>query len=269
MSRIAAPAGRAELLGCPVDRLDMGQTVRRCLEQVEQRRYGQHLCINAAKLVAMHEDPSLMAVARDCSLVSADGQSVVWASRLLGLGLPERVAGIDLMGELFAAAERDGHSVYVLGAQAEALRTAMARLRERHPRLAVAGSRDGFFSTAEEAEVAAGVRASGADMLFVAMSSPRKERFLAEHGEAMGVPFVMGVGGSIDVLAGHTRRAPRAWQKTGMEWLYRLLQEPRRLAPRYARTNLRFLGLVAREALAWPRAAAQRRLCGQPPSSSE
>jgi N-acetylglucosaminyldiphosphoundecaprenol N-acetyl-beta-D-mannosaminyltransferase len=180
-------------------------------------------------------------------LVSADGQSIVWASRLLGDPLPERVAGVDLMHELFALAERSGYSVFILGARQEVLRSAIERLQERHPELALAGVHHGYFSEEESPEIAAEIRAAQPDILFVAISSPRKEQWLGCFGESLGVPLVMGVGGAIDILAGITRRAPRLWQQLGVEWLYRLLQEPRRMFRRYLVTNAQFSVLLARE----------------------
>jgi N-acetylglucosaminyldiphosphoundecaprenol N-acetyl-beta-D-mannosaminyltransferase len=240
---------RAAVLGCPIDRLDMAETVDTVERAIASRTFTQHMAINAAKLVTMHDDPKLREIIDGCELVNADGQAVVWASRLLGDPLPERVAGIDLMDELLALAERRGYRVYFLGARAEVLESAVARLLERYPGLQVAGARDGYFTDDEEAGVAEAVRATEPDMLFVAMSSPRKEYFLGSHGRRIGAPFVMGVGGSIDVVAGVTRRAPLRWQRLGLEWAYRLLQEPRRMFKRYAVTNTRFAALVGREML--------------------
>jgi N-acetylglucosaminyldiphosphoundecaprenol N-acetyl-beta-D-mannosaminyltransferase len=111
----------------------------------------------------------------------------------------------------------------------------------------IAGSHHGYFADADSAEICSLVRAAEPHILLVAMSSPRKEYWLADHAADLGVPFSMGVGGSIDVVAGVTRRAPGWMQRTGLEWFYRFAQEPRRLGPRYLRTNLRFVGLVARE----------------------
>jgi N-acetylglucosaminyldiphosphoundecaprenol N-acetyl-beta-D-mannosaminyltransferase len=166
---------------------------------------------------------------------------------VLGDPLPERVAGIDLMQALFALAARNGYGVYILGARAEVLERAVEELRGRHPGLRVVGCRDGYFGPEEDAEVAREIREARPDMLFVAISSPRKEYFLGEQGPGLGVPFAMGVGGAIDVIAGETRRAPRWMQRLGLEWLYRLAQEPRRLLRRYATTNGRFVALVARD----------------------
>ena len=233
----SAPAGapdpgarpRAVVLGCHIDRLDMAQTLARCEDLIARREFAQHVAINAAKLVAMQRDPELRRIVEACELVSADGQAVVWASRLLGDPLPERVAGIDLMQELFALAERRGFRVFILGAKAEVLEQARAKIMARHPRLQLVGTRDGYFSEEEGAAVAEEVRDARPDILFVAISSPRKEYWLGRYGRTIDVPFVMGVGGAIDVVAGITQRAPGPLQRLGLEWAYRLAQEPRRL----------------------------------------
>ena len=240
---------RAEVLGCAIDRLDMGSTLKVVEDIIARGEFTQHMAVNAAKLVAMQDDPRLREIIAGCGLVNADGQAVVWASRLLGDPLPERVAGIDLMQELLKLAERNGDRVFFLGARAAVLDTALAKIRAAYPKLVVAGARDGYFTADEEPQVCDEIRASDADILFVAMSSPRKEFFLGEHGRSLGVPFVMGVGGSIDVIAGVTRRAPRFMQRLGLEWLFRLLQEPRRMFRRYAVTNWKFAVLVARARL--------------------
>jgi N-acetylglucosaminyldiphosphoundecaprenol N-acetyl-beta-D-mannosaminyltransferase len=237
---------RAHLLGLEIDRLTMQQTLDRCRELIESGGFAQHVAINAAKTVAARDDPALRDVIRRCELVTADGQSVVWASRLLGDPLPERVAGIDLMNNLLALAEIEGYRVFILGAQREVLERAVAVLRMRHPGLDIVGHRDGYFGEAQDAAVAEEIRRARPDILFVAISSPRKEFWLARYGRHISVPFIMGVGGSIDVVAGVTRRAPRPLQILGLEWSYRLAQEPRRLMGRYWRTNTRFLVLVAR-----------------------
>jgi N-acetylglucosaminyldiphosphoundecaprenol N-acetyl-beta-D-mannosaminyltransferase len=250
---------RAVVLDCAIDRLDMPQTVARCQEIIEQGAFVQQVSINAAKLVALRHDAALRDVVNRCGLVNADGQAVVWASRLLGDPLPERVAGIDLMHALMAMAERQDFGIYILGARGEVLETAVQRLRETHPGLRMAGYRDGYFSDEESPAVAAAIRESGAQILFVAMSSPRKEHWLGEYGPTLNVPFVMGVGGSIDIVAGITRRAPPRWQQLGLEWLYRLLQEPKRMFRRYLVTNTQFGLLIARGMIARALAPIARR----------
>src|SRR4051812_7137643 len=190
----------ASVLGCAIDRVDMEAALDRCDELVRRGRFAQHMAVNAAKLVTMRDDPVMREITARCDLVTADGQGIVWASQVLGDPLPERVAGIDLMEALFRRAEETGRSVYVLGARHEVLERAMGELRRRHPRLRIAGYRDGYFSADEEDDVVAAIRAADPDFLFVAMSSPRKEYFLGEHGPTLGPMFAMGVGGAIDVM---------------------------------------------------------------------
>lgn len=238
---------RAQVLGCAIDRLSLEESVAYCEAVIDAHGFAQHMSINVSKLVAMRSDPELRHGVEICELITADGQPVVWASRLLRDPLPQRVAGIDLMNALLSRAVVKGYGTYILGATQEILELAVAQIRKRYPGIDLAGYRDGYYSDAEEAEVASAIRRAGPDILLVAMSSPRKEYFLARHGRLLGVPFVMGVGGAIDVLAGVTRRAPIVLQRAGLEWLWRLAQEPRRLGPRYASTNTRFLALLTGE----------------------
>jgi N-acetylglucosaminyldiphosphoundecaprenol N-acetyl-beta-D-mannosaminyltransferase len=235
------------LFGMPVDPLSMEQVVARCRRALVGRTRMMIVVVNAAKMTALRTDADLRDSLLDCDMVIADGQSVVWASRLLRRRLPERVTGIDLFERLLDEANRDGWSVYLLGATPEIIETLQDRLRERWPDLKVAGARDGYFTDAEAADVAADIRAAHADMLFLGMTSPKKEVFLGTYGPVLDVPVLHGVGGSFDVLAGKTKRAPRLWQRAGMEWAYRLLQEPRRMWRRYLRTNTAFLAHLAVE----------------------
>ena len=150
-------------------------------------------------------------------------------------------------GVVLELAQERGYRVYVLGAKEDVLATAIERLGELYPGLVVAGSHHGYFADEKSVEISALIREAEPHILLVAMTSPRKEYWLAEHAADLGVPFSMGVGGSIDIVAGVTKRAPASMQRLGLEWFYRFVQEPRRLGPRYLRTNLRFAGLLARE----------------------
>ena len=256
---------RAYVLGCALDRVDLEQAIAYCEEVITEQGFAQHMAINVAKLVTMRRDERLRASIEGCELITADGQPIVWASRLLGDPVPCRVAGIDLMEELLVRAALKGYSVYILGATPEVLERAVRRMRTELPSLRLAGYHDGYYDDSDEADLAAAIAAAAPDILFVAMSSPRKEYFLARHGRAIGVPFVMGVGGAIDVYAGVVQRAPRFMQRVGLEWLFRLMQEPRRLASRYATTNAQFLLMLTRELIARRRAAHAIR--GAPPSA--
>jgi len=236
---------RYRLFGVWIDALTMEQTVARCAELIDERRPVQHCVLNASKVVLMQDVEGLTEIIDRCDLVNADGQSVVWAGRLLGVPLPERVAGIDLMERLLSSAEERQWPVYFLGAAEEVLADFQAVVRERYPGLVVAGARNGYFT--DDAEVARAVREAGARLLLVGITSPRKEQFLAEQLPLMGPVFAMGVGGSFDVWAGRAERAPAWMQRIGLEWFHRLAQEPRRMWRRYLVGNSRFVGLTLRE----------------------
>jgi N-acetylglucosaminyldiphosphoundecaprenol N-acetyl-beta-D-mannosaminyltransferase len=248
---VAAPVAElpspVEVFGVPLHPDTMGQTVERIARLIDAGGAHQHVVLNAAKVVQMADDASLRAIVAGCAVINADGQSIVWAARLLGADVPERVTGVDLMQHLLDKAAERGWPVYFLGAEEQVVRAVVRIEQERHPGLVVAGWRNGFWTPEQEADVVADVAAAGAAILFVAMPTPRKERFLAEHLDALGVTFAMGVGGSFDIVAGVTRRAPAWMQRAGLEWSYRLLQEPRRMFKRYLVGNTRFILLTVRE----------------------
>lgn len=203
--------------------------------------------VNAAKLVNMSRDEALRRAVIGADLVVADGMAVVWACRLLARRLPERVAGIDLMTRILEQADERRYRVYCLGATPEVLDIVTRRIREMYPNIDIVGGRDGYFSDDQEEQVARQIAAARPDVLFVGMTSPKKEEFLANWASNLNVPVCHGVGGAFDVMAGKVRRAPRPMQRLGLEWLYRVLQEPRRLWKRYLLTNTVFVGMVIRE----------------------
>lgn len=241
-----APSQR-DLFGLRLDAMTMPQAVARCAEALETRKRVLVGVVNAAKIVKLRSDPALRESLLECDVLFADGQAVVWASRLLGRPLPERVAGIDLFEQLLQLADRDHRSVYLLGAKPEVLATLRERVSERFPGLTIAGSRDGYFPVEDSATVADEIRSSHADMIFLGMTSPKKEIFLGTYGDSLNVPIMHGVGGSFDIMAGITKRAPERWQRLGLEWLFRVLQEPRRLWRRYLTTNAAFAWLIIKE----------------------
>lgn len=235
------------LFGLGIEAITQDEVLDECRFALRERKRLLIGVVNAAKVVNLHRDPLLRDSLLECDVIVADGQSVVWASRLLRRPLPERVAGCDLFEALLGVAEADNRSVFLLGAKPEVLALLQAKLAVRFPKLRIAGARDGYFKEHEQAEVAREIRESGADMLFLGITSPKKEIFLGKYADQLGVPILHGVGGSFDVLAGVTKRAPVRWQKLGLEWGYRVLQEPRRMWKRYLTTNTRFLVLTGRE----------------------
>jgi N-acetylglucosaminyldiphosphoundecaprenol N-acetyl-beta-D-mannosaminyltransferase len=235
------------LFGLDVDALTMEQTVALAEQTIRQHERLLIGVVNAAKIAKLNADPVLRDSLLEADVLLADGQSVVWASRLLRQPLPERVAGIDLFEELLRVADRDHLRVFLLGATADVLALVEQEVATRWPGVVIAGSRDGYFTDAEADQVADQIAGCAPDLLFLGMTTPKKENFIGRYGDRLGVPVQHGVGGSFDVLAGVTARAPRAWQRCGMEWAYRVAQEPGRLWRRYLITNLTFLGLLGLE----------------------
>ena len=258
-AQIAPSLGRPVVLGCPLDPLTLEQAVDAVEQAIERGGPYRHTAMNAAKLVRLQTDEILAAAVMGSELVTADGQAVVWAGRFLGHRLPERVAGIDLMSALLARAEQAGYGVYILGARPQVLEAAIQRMRELHPALDIVGAEHGYFAPEEEPGVVERIRSAAPQLLFVALETPAKELFLARNHERLGVPFVMGVGGAIDIMAGVRRRAPRVFQRLGLEWFYRMAQDPRRMARRYIVGNTVFTWLVLREAVTGPRELPGRR----------
>lgn len=248
---------RIEFLGLPFDGLTMGEVLARCLSWCSGPR-SPHTVItaNASIICMMRGDPVLREACLTGDLVVPDGMSVVWASRLAGVPLPERVTGVDLMARLLAAGSERGLGAYFLGARREVVSKLADDCARAYPGLRVVGWRDGYFSPGDHAAIAEEIRQRAPELLFVGMPTPFKETWCQRHRERLNVPVIIGVGGSFDVLTGFVRRAPRWVQSAGLEWSWRLAMEPRKLWKRYLVTNGEFLWLAGR-------AIAARRL-GRP-----
>ncbi|MDT1959017.1 WecB/TagA/CpsF family glycosyltransferase [Carnobacterium divergens] len=237
---------RIELLGSQLNCLTMRETVAVIDEIIKKRIPTQHVVINASKINLMSKDEQLKNIINDCPLINADGQSIVWAGRFLGFSIPERVTGIDLFTELVKKAAEDGLRLYYFGSEEEVVQEVIRLHQKQYPNLIVAGFRNGYFKEEESMEIVQEIHQSQADILFVAFSSPKKEYWIHQYKEQLNVPFMMGVGGSFDVVAGKTKRAPKWMQKMGLEWFYRLIQEPKRMFSRYVKGNTKFIVNVAK-----------------------
>jgi N-acetylglucosaminyldiphosphoundecaprenol N-acetyl-beta-D-mannosaminyltransferase len=246
----AAPAvavrTRVDFLGVGLDPVSLDEAIEIVERSILERRLGEHACISPTTLMRALDDMEYLDTISSFSLVTADGQSVVWVSRWLGAPVPERVAGADLMMALLPLAADRGYGVYLLGATPDVLRDAEAAIERSYPGIRIVGSRHGYFQTDEEADVVADISRSAADLLFIAMPTPQKEYFVASHRTALNVAFALGVGGTFDIVADRTRRAPGWMQRYALEWVFRLAQEPRRLARRFLVANARYIVLVAK-----------------------
>ncbi|MFM0643804.1 WecB/TagA/CpsF family glycosyltransferase [Paraburkholderia bryophila] len=240
---------RVELFSCPVDIATMNETVDWIGARIERKQFTQHVVVNVAKLVHLQTDVELAASVRACDIVNIDGMGVVWGARLLGQPVRERVAGIDLFERLLQMSAQRSLPVFLLGATDTVVTRTAAAVSARYAGLRIVGYHHGYFWD-DEAAIVDMIRRSGARLLFVAITSPKKEAFINRWKAQLGVDFVMGVGGTFDVVAGKVRRAPPWMQRSGLEWAYRVAQEPRRMWKRYFVTNNRFALMLLKARIA-------------------
>lgn len=239
---------KIELFDIAIDNLSMEESIAVINTSIDTKQPILHIVVNAAKMVHMLRDEALFKSIQNADLVNVDGMAVVWASRFLGKPLKERVSGVDLFLKLMDNAHVRGESVYLLGAQHEVVEKVASIFQEKYGTSIVAGFRDGYFSKEEEASIVEEIVTSGAQYLYVAISSPMKEIFLSRYKEELrDVGFIMGVGGSFDVVSGKVKRAPKWMQECGLEWFYRFLQEPKRMWKRSFIDNGKFVGMVIKE----------------------
>jgi len=236
------------ILGISIDNLTPLEVLKRVQKTISNNQQVHVEGVNASKIVDMQHDKVLYDSVVNSSLITPDGQSIVWASKMLGKPLKGRVAGIDLMHDLVTLAHEKKHTIYLLGAKQQVVEKVAARFKKKYNPSIIAGYRNGYFTPQQEAQIAKDISDSNAQMLFVGIASPLKEHFIHKHKEALkNINLIMGVGGSFDVLAGFTKRAPLWMQGIGMEWFFRFLQEPKRMWKRYLVGNTTFIYLVLKE----------------------
>lgn len=243
---LVSAGNRYPILNTYVNAISLDETVDEIEKIIAKGVPTQHVVINASKVNLMEVDHELASIVNECPLINADGASIVWAAKKLGVPLRERVTGIDLFQRLVGLAAEKGYSIYLFGAKEEVVTKVKAIFEDRYPGIQIAGYRNGYFTETDEPQIVSDMAASGADMMFVAFSSPKKEYWVHKYIDQIGIPFVMGVGGSFDVVAGVTDRAPTWMQEHGLEWFYRFIQEPGRLWKRYIIGNLKFVVLTYR-----------------------
>jgi len=217
------------VLGCRVDAVGRDEAVSRIAALANGAAPSLVVTLGVEMVMAARRHPAFARIVNDAALVTCDTVGLLLASKLRGGPLRERVTGVDLVGALARrSAARGDVRLYLLGGAGETAARAADELRRLAPGVAVAGTRDGYFADADSAEVAAAIRASGANVLCAGLGSPKQELWLARWLAATGCGAGIGIGGSLDVYAGNVARAPFAVRKAGLEWAYRLAKEPRR-----------------------------------------
>lgn len=239
VSRVLNKPKRIDVLGVPVDCVDMEGAVRYAESLFDERRAHTILAVNPEKVMRAREDPVLLRQLKEADLLIPDGIGVVLAARLLGLGRLGRVAGSELMPALCERAAATQHGVYLFGAEESVNKQAAKELVLRFPGLVVVGRHHGYVNKQDLPDLIEDINRSKAAVLFVALGSPRQEQWVGEFREQLKVGVCQGVGGTFDVIAGRVHRAPSLFIRLNLEWLYRLLSQPRRLLrqsalPRFA-----------------------------------
>lgn len=235
---------RYKIFNTYVDVYNFDDTVHKVESIISEGKPTQHVVINASKINLMQKNKQLTSIVNSCPLINADGASIIWAAKKLGIPLKERVTGIDLFLKLVEISERKGYRIFLFGAKEEVVTKIKSIFIEKYPNLQIVGIRNGYFKEEDEQEIVSMIARSKADILFVAFSSPKKEFWINKYLNELNVPFVMGVGGSFDVVAGVTNRAPEWMQRRGLEWFYRFIQEPRRMWKRYIIGNIKYMILT-------------------------
>ncbi|MHB9133141.1 MAG: WecB/TagA/CpsF family glycosyltransferase [Armatimonadota bacterium] len=233
MKQLPEAESRVELLDVPVDPITMPQALSLIDSFIRSRRPHHIFTADASGIELAQHDSELLEIIRLADLVTPDGAGVLLGTNLLGQRLPERVSGVDLVEAISALAAQQGHLVYLFGAAEGVAQAAAEQLQARHPGLTVVGIRNGYFTPEDEPAIVREIAEKRPDVLFVALGIPKQEKFIRGHFEELGVPVMIGIGGSFDVISGRLQRAPHWMQRSGLEWLYRLRQDPKRL-PRLA-----------------------------------
>lgn len=239
-----------DILGTQFHTVNLNEAVDACMDIVRRGEQGYPVPVNVNIIMQMRTEESVRKYVKGARIVVADGLPLVWLSRLWHrTPLPERVTGLALMEALIERAATEGQPVYFLGATAAVMRALIERLEKWLPDLKVAGYSDGFFSEEEESAKVAAIAKSRAKLLFVGMGVPRQEQFVMRNWNSIGVNLVLAGGGAFDVISGSKQRAPQAWSKIGLEWLYRLIRDPTRYFRRYLATFPMFLLIASVESL--------------------
>lgn len=235
---------RVDFLGLKLDNLDLDESVQRIEDFIQERRPRQVFTPNAALTVWSHQDPYLKDVYSRTDLLTADGIGVFMGSRILGRPVKANVPAVSMFFKFLPIAQKKGYRMYFLGAKPEVVVKAVENVRKEYPGINIVGYHHGHYPATDVPKVMEDIISCRPDIVFVAMSTPQKEKFIDTNKEKLNVPVMVGVGGTFDIAAGVTKLAPAWIRKGGLEWLYRLIQEPRRLWRRYAATHPAFVYLL-------------------------
>ena len=219
---------RLEILGIGIDRIDSNEALRQIGQFIASGTPHQIVTANAEIIYQASKNEKMKNVINAAQMVTADGSGVVWASRQLGQPLAQRVTGIDLVNSICEQSAKDKWKIYILGSAPGVADTAANNIRARFPGCNIVGTHHGYFNEQEEAQIIAELEQLQPDVLFVALGAPKQEYWIADHIQRLNIPVAMGIGGSMDVLSGNVKRAPKWMQKMSLEWLYRLLIQPTR-----------------------------------------
>jgi len=237
---------RIELLGVPVHCLSMKEAVLQVETMLNESTPHTIIAVNPEKIMAARQDPVLLKFLQASTLLIPDGIGVSLGAKILRLGHTERVAGSDLMPNICQLAAQTHRSIFVFGATPLVNRRAVQTLQHTYPDLTIAGHHHGFVKQEDMPNLIDSINASGADILFVALGSPRQERWISEYLPQLQVKVCQGIGGTLDVLTGNVQRAPEPWRNVHLEWLYRLLSNPQRAFRQLALPHFAFLVLKQR-----------------------
>jgi N-acetylglucosaminyldiphosphoundecaprenol N-acetyl-beta-D-mannosaminyltransferase len=217
------------ILGMRVDCVSPAETLT-AIDQFVALKTPHHIVTaDASMVVTARHDPELHAIIDAADLVTPDGAGILWASRLFGTPIPHRVSGVDLVGELCRLSPSKGYRLFFFGSGPRVAEEAAVKMRAHFPGTQIVGTRDGYFSAEQEPEIVAQIQATQADIVLVALGIPKQEKWIAKHKAELGASVLIGVGGSFDVFSGRVKRAPLIMQRNGFEWLYRLLQNPKKI----------------------------------------
>jgi N-acetylglucosaminyldiphosphoundecaprenol N-acetyl-beta-D-mannosaminyltransferase len=219
---------KIDILGVKVDPVTMSQAVAQVQDYMDEKKNVLIATANAEMIMRATHDKELQAILNDAALVVPDGAGTVWAAHHLGHDMPERVAGFDLAQELMRIAPQRKRRVFFFGSAPGVAEKAKAKAEELYPGIEIVGVRNGFFTEKDEPEIIAQIKEAKPDLLLAALGVPKQEKWLYKHKEELGVPVSIGVGGTLDVMAGVMKRAPLWMQKAKLEWLFRGMLQPKR-----------------------------------------